>query len=165
MDEGLTPSELTELYRRYGYALHRRCRLLLRDATSADDALQEAFVKLFRAGAAVRSADRPLHWLQRVVDRTCFDQLRRTKHLRREDPIEDAPDLAAPPGVDHEARSAALRVLSRLGEDEQNLAVLAYVDGLTQSEIARELGISQPAVHKRLVQLRERATRALGERS
>jgi RNA polymerase sigma-70 factor (ECF subfamily) len=165
VDEGLTPSELTDVYRRYGYALHRRCRLLLRDAASADDALQEAFVNLFRRGAPYRATDRPLRWLHRVVDRACFDQLRRTKHSRREDSIDDAPDLVAPPGVDHEARSAALRVLSRLGEDEQTLAVLAYVDGLTQSEIARELGISQPAVHKRLTQLRERAVRALGERS
>jgi RNA polymerase sigma-70 factor (ECF subfamily) len=167
VDEGLTRDELTDLYRRYGYALHRRCTVLLRDAASADDALQETFVKLLRSGAGVRNADQPLRWLQRVADRTCFDQMRRTKHLRRADSIEDesAASIAAPPGIDVEARSAALRVLSRLGDDEQSLAVMAYVDGLTQAEIARELGVSQPAIHKRLVQLRERATRALGERS
>lgn len=165
MDEGLTKAELSDVYRRYGYALHRRCRLLLRDETLADDVLQEVFVKLLRSGAAFRGADHPLRWLHRVADRACFDQLRRAKHLRRADPIEDSPDLVAPPGVDHEARSAALRVLAKLDAEEQGLAVMAYVDGLTQNEIARELGISQPAVYKRLAHLRERASRALSDRS
>lgn len=161
-ERGLPASELTELYRRYGYALHRRCRVLLRDDAAADDVLQEVFVKLMRAGAGVRDAEAPLRFLQRVADNACFDWMRKRRTARTE-PMDDGPaeDVPAPPGVDHEARSLALRVLARLDDAEQSLAVMAYVDGLTQSEIARELGVSQPAVNKKLQKIREHAERAL----
>lgn len=161
-ERGLPASELTELYRRYGYALHRRCRVLLRDDAAADDVLQEVFVKLMRAGAGVRDAEAPLRFLQKVADNACFDWMRKRRTARTE-PMDDGPaeDVPAPPGVDHEARSLALRVLARLDDAEQSLAVMAYVDGLTQSEIARELGVTQPAVNKKLQKIREHAERAL----
>ena len=85
----------------------------------------------------------------------------RNRRERASAPLDDdAVDVPAPPGVDHEARNLALRVLSRLDDHEQELAVLAYVDGLTQTELAAELGVSQPAIHKRLSALKERAARA-----
>ena len=39
----LTPEEAALLYEKYGFFLLRRCRTLLRDTASADDALQQAF--------------------------------------------------------------------------------------------------------------------------
>ncbi|MCS7187132.1 MAG: sigma-70 family RNA polymerase sigma factor [Armatimonadota bacterium] len=40
--------------------------------------------------------------------------------------------------------------LMRLDEDERYLIERQFWDGATETELARELGISQPAVHKRL---------------
>jgi RNA polymerase sigma-70 factor (ECF subfamily) len=161
MPARLTNDELADLYRRYGYLLQRRCRTLLRNEAAAADALQDAFVKFIQAGDALRAAENQVAWMYRVVDHCCFDQLRRAKH-RRVEPIEDHENTAEPhPGVNHEARNAALRILHELTEGEYEVAVLAYVDGVNQTEIASMLGLSRPTIWKRLNAVRERAARVL----
>jgi RNA polymerase sigma-70 factor (ECF subfamily) len=158
----LSNDELADLYRRYGYLLQRRCRTLLRSDAAAADALQDAFLKFIQAGDALRAAENQLAWMYRVLDRCCFDQLRRARY-RRAEPIEDHEDAAGlHPGVDHEARNAALRILHELTEGEYEVAVLAYVDGINQTEIANMLGLSRPTIWKRLTAVRERAARVLG---
>ena len=59
LDAPLRTEEVEALYEKYGFFLLRRCRMILRDTSLADDAMQEAFVKVMRSGAAVRTADRP----------------------------------------------------------------------------------------------------------
>lgn len=166
-DDALTNDALAALYRKYGFLLQRRCRTLLGDEAAAEDALQDAFVKFMRHGSELRAAENRLAWMYRVVDRCCFDQLRRRKH-RRAAPIEDhvnEADPGPPPGTDVEARNAIIRVLDSLSEAEYEVAVLAYVDGLTRTEIADTLGLSRPTIWKRLTLIRERAMSILGERS
>ncbi|WP_394838564.1 RNA polymerase sigma factor [Pendulispora rubella] len=161
-DDG-TNEELAELYRRYGYLLQRRSRTLLRDPAAAEDALQDAFVKIIHARSELTTVENPVAWMYRVVDRCCFDQLRRRK-LRRTEPLDDhenEPHLR--PGVDVESRNAALRILHELSEPEFEVAVLAYVDGMNQTEIAATLGVSRPTIWKRLTQIREHAADLLGE--
>ncbi len=162
-DDGadLTNGELGELYRQYGFLLRRRCRMLLRDEALAEDALQTAFVKILESRAALARADNRLAWMYRVVDRCSFDLLRRHR-VRRAEPIDQHADAAlAAPGVDVEARNAVLRVLSELTDSEYEVALLAYVDGVPQTEIASTLGLSRPTIWKRLLSIRERAARLL----
>jgi RNA polymerase sigma-70 factor (ECF subfamily) len=159
---GLESGEVVDLYRRYGAFLRRRARLVTRDPALADDALQEACINLLRAGAGVREARRPLAWLYRVVDRASLDQLRRGKRLRSAAAFEDLDALApAPPGVDHDVRLRVLDLLGELGQEEAEIALMAFVDGMTQGEIAAELGYSRVTINKRVQALRQRALGAL----
>ncbi len=124
-----------------------------------EDALQSAFVKIVESKQSLQAAGNRLGWMYRVVDWCCFDALRRRK-VRQAEPIGDHEDTGlAAPGVDVEARNAVARVLHELSESEYEVAVLAYVDGLPQSEIARLLGLSRPTIWKRLVAVRERAAK------
>jgi RNA polymerase sigma-70 factor, ECF subfamily len=148
--------DVAALYERYGFLLRRRCLLLLRDEALADDALQDAFVRLLRHGAELAASDRPLRFLYRVVDTTCFDHLRRRRVRRVEGPAPDDP-VGAHPDVGLEIRDGALRLLDSLGDDDRRIAVLAFVDGLTQGEIADEVGLSRVTVNKRIESLRARA--------
>jgi RNA polymerase sigma-70 factor (ECF subfamily) len=161
-DEKLTSDELAELYRKYGFLLRRRCRTLLRDPHAAEDALQEVFVKFVQSSEALRTAQNRVAWMYRVVDHCCLDLLRRTK-MRLTEPLDVHEETAAcHPGVDLEARNAVVRLLSELTESEYQVAVLAYVDGLNQTEIAAMLGLSRPTIWKRLTSVRERVTRLIG---
>jgi RNA polymerase sigma-70 factor, ECF subfamily len=153
----LTPTEASLLYARYGFLLLRRCRTILRDAAAAEDALQLVFERLLRKGAGVREAGQPLRWLYRVADRCCFDVLR-TRSRARESPIDEEAGAgdARHPAVDIELRDSVMALLRGMNEDEQRLTVLLFVDGMSQGEIAAELGVSRVTVNKRVQALRAR---------
>jgi RNA polymerase sigma-70 factor (ECF subfamily) len=154
----LSNSEVTEIHRRYGFYLRRRCVQILRDPALADDALQEAFVKIMRHGAPTRDMPLPLRWLYRVVDRCCLDHLRRGRRTRESEPLDDqALDPAVHPSVQVEVRDAVLKILLDLEVKEQEIALMAFVDGMTQLEISAEIGWSRPTVNKKLKAIRERA--------
>ena len=163
--EGLSGAEVTELYKRYGYFLRRRCTLLTRDAQLAEDALQEAFVRVMKRGAPLRQMEQPLRWLHRVVDRCCLDQLRRGKRLRSADPIEDTQAVGVHPAVAIEMRDAVIGILRELDDGAQEIAVMAFLDGMTQGQIAEELGWSRITINKKVQAIRARAEKVLGGRS
>jgi RNA polymerase sigma factor (sigma-70 family) len=60
------------------------------------------------------------------------------------------------PGVDPAARLSVLRALADLEEPEQVLAVMLFVDGMSQGEAADELGVSRVTVNKRAQKIRDR---------
>ena len=161
MDAPLTTREVEELYAKYGFFLLRRCRMILRDDTLADDALQEVFVKVMRAGAGVREADEPLRWLYRVVDNACFDALRRRRRFSAA-PTDDAMGASVHPSVAIETRDAVLQLLGSLDENEMRIALLLFVDGMSQGEIADDIGLSRVTVNKKVQAIRARADRYLG---
>jgi RNA polymerase sigma-70 factor, ECF subfamily len=160
LDRSLGSEEVSALYAKYGFFLRRRCRTILRDEALADDALQEAFVKVMRGGAAIREADEPLRWLYRVVDRCCFDALRKLR--RAAETTGEAEGASAHPGVAIELRDAVLRLLGTFDEKQMRIALLLFVDGLSQGEIAEEVGVSRVTVNKKIQAIRAGAEVWLG---
>ena len=142
------------MYQRYGALLTRRCRLLLRDQAQAQDAVQELMSVLLRRGEGFRAAESPYRWLCRAADRTCIDLLRRGRHLRTAVDIDDLDPVGVAPGIDPEARCAVVESLEKLDEKQQSLAIMLFVDGLTQGEAAAELGVSRVTVNKRALEIR-----------
>ena len=151
------------MYRRYGPLLERRCRLLLRDDVLAEDALHELCATLLRRGEPLRDAASPYRWLCSAATRASLDLLRRRKRVREALPIDDVDGLGAAPGVDAEARRAVLGALEALLPDQQTLAIMLFVDGMTQSEAADELGVSRVTVNKRAQELRDALRLRLSE--
>jgi len=166
VDRSLHQADVSKLYAKYGFFLRRRCRTILRNDALADDALQEAFVKVLRSEGALEKVDEPLRWLYRVVDRCCFDALRK-KRRSVESPLEDddrSPTMAsAHPSVDIEMRDAVLRLLATLSEDEMRIALLLFVDGMSQGEIADEMSLSRVTINKKVQAIRARAEMWLGK--
>ena len=142
------------MYQRYGALLSRRCRLLLRDPAQADDAVQELLSVLLRRGEGLRAADSPYRWLCRAADRACIDLLRRGKHLRMAIDIDDIDPIGVAPGMDPETRCAVVESLAKLDDAQQLLAIMLFVDGLSQGEAAEELGVSRVTVNKRAQEIR-----------
>lgn len=153
-ERGLSASEVSHVYQRYGALLTRRSRLLMRDGALAEDALQELVANLMRRGESYREAKSPYRWLCRAVDRTCLDLIRRGKRVRNALSIDELDPVGPAPGVDPEARLAALQELAQLDADQQSLAIMLFVDGMSQGEAANELGVSRVTVNKRARALR-----------
>ena len=156
LSRGLSAEEVADVCRRYGALLERRCRLFMRDRSHAQDALQELFATLLKRGEGFRDAQSKYRWLCRVADRTCLDLLRRGKHVRNALPLEEMDPVGPAPGVDPAARLSVLRALADLEEPEQVLAVMLFVDGMSQGEAADELGVSRVTVNKRAQKIRDR---------
>jgi RNA polymerase sigma factor (sigma-70 family) len=91
---------------------------MLGSAAEADDAVQEAWLRLARADGV----DNAAAWLTTVVSRVCLDMLR-SRASRREEPLGDT----APVGPDEPADQAALA-------DSVGAALLVVLDTLSPAE-------------------------------
>ena len=152
---------LAELYEKHAAAVYGRCRYLLKDDAEAKDALQDVFVKVMHALKEFRGAASPTTWILRIATYHCLNLLRARKALWHEQlrvvQAERRQETESPD------RRELLRVLlSAAPEEAQEVAVLYFVDELTQAEIAQELGRSLPTVRKRLREFLSCAREALG---
>ncbi len=155
----MTDAEVGEAYRRYGSLVLRRCQRILRDRAAAEDALQDVFVRLWRYGNSFREADSKVLWLYRVADRCCFDRLAR-RGARAEISLADqSAPLADKSSYDKsvEDREVVMCFLDRFDDRVKQVAVLHYLDEMTQEEIAAATGWSRQTVFKKLAFLRDRA--------
>ena len=151
----MTQDELADAYRRYGPLVAQRCRAIVRDDALAEDALQNVFMRLWRYETSFAGAHSKLGWLYRVAERCCFDLLAR-RRTRRETSLAELPERQRSDAA-VEDRELVLHFLSRFDERTQQVAVLHYLDGLPQEEIARATGWSRQTVWKKLTLLRDSA--------
>jgi RNA polymerase sigma factor (sigma-70 family) len=159
MSSELTAAEVADVYGRYGALLLRRCRRLLGDGPAAEDTLHEAFVKIWRYGRSYREATSPLGWLYRTVDRCCFDAMA-ARVRRGEEPIDEAIEVASRPAHSQVSDWQIIRLfLHHLDDRLQQIAVLHWVDEMSQDEIANAIGWSRQTVNKKVAYLRERAAK------
>ena len=153
----MTKDELADAYRRFGPLVAQRCRAIVRDDALAEDALQNVFMRLWRYEASFAAAESKLGWLYRVADRCCFDLLAR-RRTRHETSLAELPERHGN-GASVEDRELVMRFLSRFDARTQQVAVLHYLEGLPQEEIARATGWSRQTVWKKLTLLRDSAAR------
>jgi RNA polymerase sigma factor (sigma-70 family) len=152
--------DVARLYRDYGYLVFRRCVVYLGDVRAARNATRDVFVRAVRNPASLRAFADSRSWLCRVADEVCVELLRR----RGTDAVTaDESALAAIADDDHESLLLTRRLLASLDPDSLRMAVLFYVDELSEEQIAQELGLLRRTVAKRLSQLLEQA-RTLGIR-
>ncbi len=136
---------LAELYDRHGAAAYALARRVLRDPALAEDAVQDAFLAVWRgAGRFVPERARAAAWVMTLVHRRAVDLVRREER-RRMEPLGDFD----PEGVGSSADDAALLRLERervqaalrqLPDSQREVLELAYYGGFTQSELAERLG-------------------------
>lgn len=160
-----------ELMSRHKEPLFRLVRGTIGNADEAVDVTQEAFVAAFMALKRY-DPERPFRtWLSRIAINKCRDWARRraVRHfLTRTTPISDVFDLAddtASPETETSDRAELVRVLAAMGRLPANLRealVVRAIEGLSQSEAAEVLGISQKAVETRLYRARSRLDEILG---
>jgi RNA polymerase sigma factor (sigma-70 family) len=142
------------LYDRFGRLAFRLAFRILRDRALAEDAVQEAFLAVWRsADAYKRERAKPSTWILTVVHRRAVDIVRR-EQSRRGEPLEVAPEPAAGPAdedaVLRDRRAAVQAALTELPGEQRQALELAYYGGLTQSELAERLGVPLGTVKSRM---------------
>ena len=139
-------------YDRHGAELYRFCRRLLGDSGQAEDAVQETFVRAWRARERFDPALASLRtWLFAIARNVVTDMLR----ARSSRPVvsgEPVDDVAGDHGhADRVVLGLQLEHgLSRLSTDQRHAVVQIALLGRTSSELAAELGTSDSTVRSRL---------------
>jgi RNA polymerase sigma-70 factor (ECF subfamily) len=123
---------------------------LLGNTGDAEDAVQEAFLKIYRGAKTFRGGAAFSTWTYRVLVNTCYDALRRRRSRPAASSLEDAAGArrgalssAAPPGADHPLRLALEKAVGRLKPRHRAVFLLFAVEGFTHGEIGRILGIPE----------------------
>ncbi|HYE14661.1 MAG TPA: sigma-70 family RNA polymerase sigma factor [Pyrinomonadaceae bacterium] len=137
------------LYDRYSPILLGLLLRILRSRAEAEDVLQEVFIQVWRqAGQFDPARGRPFTWLVTLARSRAIDRLRAVESRERaaQRSAEEArPEAAtAETADDAAARSEQAeivrRALAELPEEQRRALLLAYLDGMSQSEIAARTG-------------------------
>ena len=164
-----------ELYRRYRPAVSRLAVSFNElDPDEADDVVQEAFVRAFRALGSLKDRERFAAWLFTIARNRARSYLtsRATHHKAAEDATRQAQLLedhvpAASHALEKEAELRAVReVIDGLREGPEKETVrLFYLEGtLSAREIAMRMGVGKSAVTMRLERFRAKIRAQLSER-
>lgn len=158
----MTDDRLSTLYRTYGPTLYARCRHILGDEAAAADATQETFLRVHRQLDGV-DAQQALGLIYRVATNYCFNVVRDRR--RQAEPVAELPEGSGPHLEEALGRlDLARRLMARVPPKLAAVAWLHHVDGLTQEELARVLGISRRTVVNRLAEF-EKNARKFAQRS
>jgi RNA polymerase sigma-70 factor (ECF subfamily) len=135
---------LAELYDRYGRVAYNLAYRVLRDSALAEDAVQEAFLAVWRtAGRFLPERSKASTWILTLTHRRAVDIVRREQR-RRAESLDEAAETAGG-GADEAAwlrleRERVQTALRRLPDQQREALELAYYGGFTQSELAERLG-------------------------
>jgi len=158
-----------ELYARYSPALFPLAIRLVGDPGAAEEALQDAFVKIWNHAATYDARkSRPFTWAVTILRRTCIDQLRQNRRSRSIVPLPEddniPPEFSAHETIRQtvEANETSERVhaiLALIPPPQRTAVELALFSTLTHAEIATRL--AQPAgtvktwIRRGLLELRQ----------
>jgi RNA polymerase sigma factor (sigma-70 family) len=145
---------LAELYDRLGGIAYSLALRVLRDRALAEDAVQEAFLAVWRsAGRFVPERARARSWVLTLVHRRAVDLVRR-EATRRTEPLDDTDrpggEAADQPTWLRYERERVQKALRTLPDQQRELIELAYYGGFTQSQLADRVGVPLGTVKSRM---------------
>ena len=166
------------LVERYQTRVHRLAMRVLRDEEQARDAVQEAFLKVYRSLDRFEGRSSFYTWMYRLVLNLCLDMRRRDRSDREVEWDEERSHAADAPGNPpreaadggpegalqrSQIRERVAAAIETLPDAQRETLVLREVEGLSYGEIAQALGISKGTVMSRLHYARKKVQRILEE--
>jgi RNA polymerase sigma-70 factor (ECF subfamily) len=155
--------ELDDWLRRDYPMAYRTACLVLRDPIEAQDAVQEAFLRVWRFRDAIPEGDARKAWLYRVVVNACISRIRSEQSRTGKDDgdlaLETVPDRAPTPHDAAEHSQLAGDVVAALADLPESLRVplvLRFYAGLSEKEIAIAIDRRPGTVKSRLYDARQR---------
>ena len=152
---------VNRLVDQYSGTLYRVAYSVLRNSSDAEDAVQEAFVRVLRHQATLHEVRDYRVWLIRIVWNVVLDRKRRAKTRPETDDVADLAWVLPAEGLSAEQRAVAaehrahvLRCVEKLQAKEREVLLLSAFEELTSVEIAGVLGITESSVRSRLFRAR-----------
>ena len=161
-------SSFEQLYRKLqrpmlGYAIG----LLAGDREAAEDAVDEAFVDIWKGATSFSGTGSADGWIRRIVRNKAIDWLRRQKRSRTtiwSEACEQIADVAADPEANaiHSSQASWLmRGLECLSMDQREALILCYFEDRPLAEIAEIMDCPENTVKTRLFHARAKLCKLL----
>jgi RNA polymerase sigma factor (sigma-70 family) len=175
----LTDAELLHRYRansdeaafealvwRHGGLVLGVCRRLLRREQDAEDAFQATFLAFARAAGTITRAESVGGWLYRVAGRIARKAGAQTARPSGQTLLAGVPTVGDPAAhaAQRDLRAVLDEEVGRLPAKQRVAFVLCYLEGMTNTEAARELGWPAGTVATRLAGARQRLRARLTRR-
>ena len=163
-DEARTRAEdetLAALVSQYSGTLYRVAFSVLRNAADAEDAVQEAFLRVLRHRDTLDEIRDQRVWLIRIVWNIVLDRKRRAKTRPETDDVAEMARVLPSDGLTAEEIAAAaqhhahvLACVEQLPPKERQVLMLSAFEELSSVEIASVLSITESSVRSRLFRAR-----------
>ena len=152
---------LAALVDQYAGTLYRIAFSVLRNPTDAEDAVQEAFLRVLRHRDTLGEIRDHRVWLIRIVWNIVLDRKRRAKTRPETDDVSELTRVLPATGLSAEQRAAAaqhhahvLKCVDKLPAREREVMILSAFEELSSVEIAAVLGVTESSVRSRLFRAR-----------
>jgi RNA polymerase sigma-70 factor, ECF subfamily len=152
---------LAALVSQYAGTLYRVAFSVLRNVADAEDAVQEAFLRVLRHRDTLGEVRDQRVWLIRIVWNIVLDRKRRAKTRPETDDVAELARVLPSDGLSAEQIASAaqhhahvLAHVERLPAKEREVLMLSAFEELNSVEIAEVLGITESSVRSRLFRAR-----------
>jgi RNA polymerase sigma-70 factor (ECF subfamily) len=152
---------LSALVDQYATTLYRVAFSVLRNQSDAEDAVQEAFLRVLRHRETLGEIRDHRVWLIRIVWNIVLDRKRRAKTRPETDDVAELARVLPATGLSAEERAAALQhhahvlaCVEKLPAREREVMMLSAFEELSSVEIATVLGVTESSVRSRLFRAR-----------
>jgi RNA polymerase sigma-70 factor, ECF subfamily len=152
---------LAGLVDQYASSLYRVAYSVLRNPADAEDAVQEAFLRVLRHRDSLGEVRDHRVWLIRIVWNIVLDRKRRAKTRPETDDVAELARVLPSTGLSAEEVAAAAQhyahvvgCVEQLPAKEREVLMLSAFDELSSVEIATVLGITESSVRSRLFRAR-----------
>jgi RNA polymerase sigma-70 factor (ECF subfamily) len=151
------PALFEVLMRRYNQRMYRAARAILRDDRECEDAMQQAWLSAYAHLDQFQGASAFSTWLTRIAMNEALARVRQKSRLTPMEQVPEEEDVM-PTATHDPERAAADRELGRMVEEAvdelpdlyRTVFMLREVEGLSTSEAASCLGVSDEVVKVRL---------------
>ncbi len=156
----------------YSGAMYRVANSVLRNAVEAEDAVQEAFLRVLKKREQLAEIRDARVWLVRIVWNIALDRKRRMKTRPEGEDIANFARILTEKGLSAEELAVAaqrhttmMRSMDALPTKEREVMVLSALEELSSVEIAAVLRTTESAVRSRLFRARALLAEKMGRGS
>jgi RNA polymerase sigma-70 factor, ECF subfamily len=131
------------LYDQYSHILFGLLLRILRSRAEAEDVLQEVFLQVWRQAASFdEERGRAFTWMVTLARSRALDRLRAVdeRSVKEVPPDLSGGESAEEAALRNEREEVVRRALATLPEEQRNNLLLAYLSGMSQTEIAEQTG-------------------------
>jgi RNA polymerase sigma-70 factor (ECF subfamily) len=158
------PAKFAELFDRHYSRLFAIARRALNSKEEAEDAVQEAFLKIYKYGRKFSTQEGDFtYWSNAILRNLIIDQIR--KNQRKALPLTEEMEslLVAEEGESAESANYFSSVINKIDKTAAEVLNLRFVLGQSFKEIGRMLGISSGAARVRVLRAKKQYIRIKNE--